>query len=282
MVAVGLGITLPLLAVASNFPASSFSVPPLPAPPGAEPAIPAPESADAKAEMAPSLPAIPGAPDEAKKEADAAPQEKSASEVKKDSFGKPIEPPKDVLADLPPPLPESSEAPTPDLSKAPPPLPKLPTETADAATPPPALALPVPPVGDSASATPINGEVTALPEIKVEAAKPKEKTWKTTLAPSVVPLETSFHYKRELLPATIYRQEYTEPNQHLPKAMTRIDYENQLFESVVRNDVETTRALLNAGTFINVRASNGETPLAAARRAGAAATTQLLIARGGQ
>jgi hypothetical protein len=61
----------------------------------------------------------------------------------------------------------------------------------------------------------------------------------------------------------------------LPIAIHRDDYANLLFESVVRNDVQTTRALLNAGTPVNIVATNGETPLATARRAGATATAQL-------
>lgn len=233
-----------------------------------------PENSNQEAKQLPAPPAdvlaLTKAVEDAKKE-----NKDADLKVEKDSFGKPIPvaPPKSVLADLPPPSPESSEGPMLDLSKAPPPLPELPVAKADPIAPP-ALPLPIPlPTAE--------GQVTALPEIKIEAAKPQQKTWKTTLAPSAVNPQTAFHYKRHLLPATIYRQEYAEPNRHLPKAIHRVDYENLLFESVVRNDVQTTRALLNAGAPVNSVATTGETPLAAARRAGATAAAQLLTARGG-
>ncbi len=278
-VAICLGVALPVWATTSNFSPSAFEVPPLPAPPGA---VDAEADKDKKTDQAAAptspeaglpedvaklnaLPAIEGD----KKDADKKDKE---TEVKKDNFGKPVETePKEALADLPPPLPESSEGTSSvlDLSKAPPPLPEV-TELK-----PPVLNLPIPTISKDEE------KITELPEITVPAVKPKGKTWRTTLAPAIIPQETNFHYRRELLPATIYRHEYAEPNKHLPLAMHREDYANQLFESVVRNDVQTTRALLNAGTPVNVVASNGETPLATALRAGSTATAQLLIARGG-
>ena len=120
-----------------------------------------------------------------------------------------------------------------------------------------------------------------LPGFTAEGTTPKEKSWKTTLAPTEVIPQTSFNYRRDALPSTIYRRNYADYNKHLPVAMTRQDYANMLFASATRNDVEATRALLNAGANINTVADNGETPLAAARKAGAMATTQLLLARGG-
>ncbi len=123
-------------------------------------------------------------------------------------------------------------------------------------------------------------EPEPLPQPKIQK-KPSTKTWLTKLAPAIVPPETSFNYRREVLPPTIYRDAYAARNRHLPRAVMRQDYEQLLFASVTRNDVETARALLNAGTNINAMAVTGETPLMVARRIGAHATAELLYARGG-
>lgn len=124
----------------------------------------------------------------------------------------------------------------------------------------------------------------SLPEIQVdqqfEAPKPKVKTWATKLAPSIIPPKTNFNYKRAVLPEVIYSTAYDRENQHLPLRVTRDDYENLLFASVTRNDIEATRALLNAGTGLQVTNEAGETPLAAAKRAGAMDVAALLVARG--
>lgn len=130
-------------------------------------------------------------------------------------------------------------------------------------------------------ATPVKAAmpVAILPEVNVQSA-PKEKAWAVPLEPVSTAYKTKFNYRRQLLPGTIYRQAYNEQNKHLPIAVTRQDYANLLFASVTKNDVETTRALLNAGTSIAVTNSSGETLLAAARRSGATATAQLLAARG--
>lgn len=121
-------------------------------------------------------------------------------------------------------------------------------------------------------------ETTSLPEINVE--KPKPKTWLTKLAPSYIPVQTNFNYKREVLPEQIYNTSYSRENRHLPKRITRDDYANLLFDSVAKNDVNATRALLNAGTGINSTNPYGETPLALARRTGAVDVAALLESRG--
>lgn len=122
----------------------------------------------------------------------------------------------------------------------------------------------------------------SLPEIQVDQVKPKPKvkTWLGKLAPTVIPPKTNFNYKRAVLPEVIYTTEYSPDNQHLPLRVTRDDYENLLFASVTQNDIETTRALLNAGTGIQVTNEAGETPLAVAERAGAVDVAALLVARG--
>lgn len=147
----------------------------------------------------------------------------------------------------------------------------------------PALPLPAltPPGTEQANA---QLPTISLPEIQVdqETAKPKPKvvTWQTRLAPSIIPPKTNFNYKRAVLPDVIYRDAYTYDNQHLPKRITRTDYENLLFASVAKNDIEATRALLNAGTGLQATNAYGETPLAAAKRAGAVDVAALLVARG--
>jgi ankyrin repeat protein len=62
--------------------------------------------------------------------------------------------------------------------------------------------------------------------------------------------------------------------------VTRQDYERELFQTVATNNLNGTRALLNAGTDINAKNHYGETPLQVARRAGAVDTANLLMARG--
>ena len=134
----------------------------------------------------------------------------------------------------------------------------------------PAFTLPVP-------------AATALPEVKAAAVddKPKVKSWEMPMVRAKEPRD-DYNYKREVLPGTIYRQSYNDKNQHLPRLITRQDYENLLFYSATKNDVETTRALLNAGTNINAVSMNGETPLMVAQRSGATSTAGLLMARGGR
>lgn len=83
-----------------------------------------------------------------------------------------------------------------------------------------------------------------------------------------------------MLPDAIYRTEYDHDNRHLPRRMTRDEYANLLFNSIARNDVETTRALLNEGTVSRVVTAFGETPLQYARRTGATEVAALLAARG--
>lgn len=124
----------------------------------------------------------------------------------------------------------------------------------------------------------------ALPEVQVNQEiappKPKVKTWLTKLAPSIIPPKTNFNYKRIVLPDVIYRDAYTYDNQHLPLRVTRDDYERLLFAAVAKNDIEATRALLNAGTGLQATNASGETPLALAKRLGALDVAALLAARG--
>jgi hypothetical protein len=220
---------------------------------------------------------------------------------KSPSSAKPISVP---LADLPAPKPEStdnigepanpavgadtSKSKVPVVADVPALIPPAANTTDERAEnviePPPALELPVPPVANndinSVGGLALPLATTALPEVKVEQEKPKIKTWKTTLAPAIIAPETNFNYRRNLLPSAIYRTDYAEENKHLPVAVTRQEYESLLFASVTKNDIQTIRALLNAGTDINAVDASGATALTVAREAGAQAAAQLLVARG--
>lgn len=118
-----------------------------------------------------------------------------------------------------------------------------------------------------------------FPEIRVIREK-EVKSWQTKLASTVRIPKTKFNYRREVLSEQVYRSEYNHDNAHLPRRMTREEYANMLFNSIARNDVETTRTILNEGTAVRVTTAFGETPLQYARRAGATEVAQLLIARG--
>lgn len=108
------------------------------------------------------------------------------------------------------------------------------------------------------------------------------RTWETKLEPTIFPPVTNFKYKRVLLPAMVYRTEYDRENRHLPSRLTRADYANLFFSSVAKNDVETTRAFLNAGVSPLVMTDYGETALSFAMRSGAIDVAALLNARGAQ
>ena len=153
----------------------------------------------------------------------------------------------------------------------------------------PALPLPgAQPSGTTANTAPTVTELSptieeapaSLPEVQVESDTPKVKTWLTKLAPSVIPPKTNFNYKREVLSEAIYSTSYSSDNSHLPRRVTREDYANLLFSSVEHNNLDATRALLNAGTGLQVTNSAGETPLMVAQRAGAVDVAELLVARG--
>lgn len=149
----------------------------------------------------------------------------------------------------------------------------------------PGLALPVPGTTptDSAATQLANDTATSLMGPQVPGKDDNnagKRSWETTLEPTEVHPTTKFIYKRSIMPGEIYRTEYNRDNRHLPKRVTRDDYANLLFTSVAKNDVEATRALLNAGTGLEITTVHGETPLALAQRVGATEVTQLLIARG--
>ena len=265
-----------------------------------------PPNATASADMPPVLPIIPGTANNALPElpilTEATLPAAKAKEKAAAATTAPAQTSTSVpLADLPP-LPESTEqaANKPvtaekteeeknaEIASMAPVLPVIPAATTtsaaapapDAGIPsipaPPALNLTLPAIDNHS----MNAAITALPEVNVGADRPKEKTWKTTLAPTTVPMRTKFNYKRVMMPSAIYASDYNDLNKHLPKAQTRQDYENLLFVSASKNDIVATRALLNAGTDINSTDANGDTALTIARRSGAYATAELLVIRG--
>jgi hypothetical protein len=242
----------------------------------------------------PSLPSVPQAPAAKSPTSLALPMVEapaSPGDVKKTAVA-PVAPPAapNPLADLPPPLPESSERITSAPTTATPP-PLVLSESAPMAPPPTevgALPLPLPPVADAsndASRTARHDKSVGKPvlpppldfgsnEDKKKPEKPELKSWQTVLAPSVIPPQTNFNYRRQMLPSTISRASYSPDNDHLPPAVMREDYARLLANRAAANDVVATRALLNAG------ADNRNMALAAAQSTGARDTAQLLLARG--
>lgn len=187
----------------------------------------------------------------------------------------------DAAAVIPaPPLPPMAEAADTVTGEAtaPPALPAAPPLTV--AAPPnslPGFALP------SAPATNPMETATALPEVSVDAPpafKMGGRTWTSKLAPAIVPKNTSFNYRRQVLPDAIYRTQYDRENRHLPTRVTRDDYARYLADRVAANDINGTRALLNEGLSVNTTDGSGQSLLTIARRFGARDTERLLIARG--
>lgn len=140
-----------------------------------------------------------------------------------------------------------------------------------------------PPPGSTNALPPQSSQpATMLGEVDVEAPPPapKNRTWKTKLAPVQQASTRGFNYRRQVLPDAIYRKSYDRENQHLPIQVTRNDYSRLLIERVAANDINGTRALLNEGLSVNTTDSSGQTLLSVARRSGARDTERLLIARG--
>jgi hypothetical protein len=229
------------------------------------PAVPTPNTNPNSTFTLPKIPEAPAAPTAASATVDG----KNQQAVKTAEA-----PPTNSVADKPPVDPEgamadSANSKASDSSSLPPQgLPNLPL--------PNSIAMP------DASITPpsLPTAAVSLPEINVEKAKPKVATWQTKLAPSIIPPQTNFNYKRVQLPDSIYATQYDRDNSHLPIRVTREDYEALLFTMVAKNDIDATRALLNAGTGLEVTNSYGETPLTVARRSGATEVAELLVARG--
>jgi hypothetical protein len=232
----------------------------------------------------PTLPPLPGSPEALKAEKDAAPKGsptpiilKSATRSEADAAATPPE-----VAGMPE-LPAISTPPAVAT------LPDIEVDSTVAAAPPLALpmgvpALPLPgeesaPAGEMSDADAL-AVLEDVPVVNVVREKAPPKTWETKLAPAIIPLETNFNYKRALLPSAIYRTDYDKNNKHLPRRITRDDYASLLFTSVAKNDLTTTRALLNAGVSLKATNPYGETPLELARRMGAEQVAQLLMARG--
>ena len=221
----------------------------------------------------------------------------------------------DALADLPPPVAAESGDVVAGAPSAPaatnviPMLPPVDAESGDLVgglAPPPlnGMALPLPPTAvPSQTATTASGQkvptlapppfpsapgmttqpvaaATALADLDVDAPVRPAKSWKTKLKPVSSAYDTNYNYRRVLMPGAIYRTSYDRANQHLPTLITREDYVHMLFENAATNNIDGTRALLNAGTDINATNPRGETALQVARRYGAMDTASLLAARG--
>jgi hypothetical protein len=279
--------------VASLLPVSTLAQEPVSPPP------PLMEGSITQAGGLPGLPSLPGLP-----EVPTAPRPQSPSAelplppLPGEDFGAPTAataPAKQIGSPVPTPNiieeprpPESSDGGTGPVdvgSQQPPTLPGIDVAAPPLGFPAPgAEDLPLPPMFEMDGAPDVLADVgdEPLPKIIIERAKPAPKSWETTLAPTALNKTTNFNYKRHVLPESIYAKQYSKANRHLPSRMTRQDYSRLLLQSVARNDLEATRALLNAGANLNVRNAYGETPLALAKRAGARDVAALLVARGGR
>ena len=249
-------------------------------PPAVAPAVPAPASADTVASDTPAIPSlpVPGGADSI-----------AASAVPAVPAVVPPLVPADANTAVPSiPLPGGADG----VASTPPPLPIPPLLQATATPPAPAIS-------DAADAS-LNEEAKkpeslaaqmlaspngiVLPPVpekpKVMQNPNRKKTWLSELKPTVKPRDIDFNYTRQLLPSSIYRPSYDRENQHLPVAVTMADYQQWFFMNVAANDIDATRALLNAGVNINSVNANGETALAVAQAHGATDTARLLMARG--
>lgn len=162
--------------------------------------------------------------------------------------------------------------------------PTLAEEAAAKGVAPPLLGLP--PMPDATAQALLTGqplgpeevEEPEIPEVKVQR-KPTVRDL-PKLRPVIVPIRNAYNYKRQMLPPSIYKYQYSPENRHLPKAITREDYDRHLFGAVAANNINATRAFLNRGISVNLVNANGETLLMTAVRYGALDTARLLLARG--
>lgn len=180
----------------------------------------------------------------------------------------PTAPPKEIVRNLPPPLPANTNI-TSGRSNLPPPLPiALPSPSGR----PPPLSFPSP--LDSANNAPTNtGFGFAAPRAPL-------KSWQVKLAPSVKVKKTTFDYKRVRMPNAVYRTQYTHDNRHLPIRQTEVGYDQHYLHAIARNDIDATRAFLNAGRSVNMQNARGDNALIIAMQFGAFDVARLLIARG--
>lgn len=292
----GLG-AVSAIAQAPSF--STLPAPPIPPGPGSPsalgvsppsaPPIVSPPQLDIDVLKAPSNPALSDLSQAPGMESTAKPANGTVAPATGDALSdlpKPVE----VAKPAPPPNPESGDmagvqpvgsSPSGMITSGPPPLPGVTLPGNNPNSPPPLTLAPPPVAGLPPIAT-----ATTLPEVdlgeELPQAKPKVKTWNTTLAPSIIPPKTNFNYKRVVLPDSIYRDSYDRGNAHLPTRLTREEYQHLLFLRVAANDVNAARALLNTGISPNATDPAGETLLSVARRYGAPDTARLLMARGAQ
>lgn len=115
----------------------------------------------------------------------------------------------------------------------------------------------------------------------VEQPVPVEKpvAVKRRAAPKPPPLN-SFNYKTQYLPWKIYNKNYSKQNIHLPKAVTMEDYDMMLANAVARNDINSTRALVEAGHSVQNVAGNGDPLVVVAARHNATTVLRYLLSKG--
>jgi hypothetical protein len=188
----------------------------------------------------------------------------------------PTSPPANVIAKRP------ARALTADTNLAPaqalPSMPALPSpiQASRRSNAPPPLTLPTiapPPLAatNPSVASPLSGGL--LPNVRVS------KSWEVALAPSIKPKTTKFDYRHagNTLPYDMYRGP---GNSHLPPRMNDTRVQAEYFYVIAQNNINATRAFIDAGQSIEAPNTQGDTPLIVALQFGALDVARLLVVHG--
>lgn len=150
-------------------------------------------------------------------------------------------------------------------------LPPLPgQEQAGKEAPPPLPSIGLPPLPGGGKLLP---PIATAPKDAKAGDVPKRAAKK-------IKKKSNFSYKVQKLPAPIYQRDYNRNNRHLPVAIYKGDVDFSVFKAAAHDNVNGLRALLNDGRRINMRNTQGDTPLIVAIRANSMKTARLLVARG--
>lgn len=90
----------------------------------------------------------------------------------------------------------------------------------------------------------------------------------------------SVNYQTQTLPDLIYKKSYSKENRHLPKSLTHGDFQQLLFNAIVRGEIDSVRSLLaRDDVSLEFRNEQGDTPLIYAARSGQSELALPLLAR---
>jgi len=88
------------------------------------------------------------------------------------------------------------------------------------------------------------------------------------------------NYRRETMPEAIYKKQYEEGNQHLPKVVYESDYDGLLFGCIESGDSDALRSVIIQGRSLEVRNRDGDTPLLYATLIGNVDAARILLEHG--